>query len=253
VNAWYDDWPKSRLSRGPSRDKIARELQQQFHGHCPMSWVAEKWNATEDYNTARSSFWRVIRWILTELEIVHEDDPDWPSHVAFTNLYKVSPADGGNPNTSLKNAQYPACREMLHREIAFARPKRLLFMTGITWTHCFLPAMDDVHFTTDDDSPVELHGRPRFDWPCRLVVTWRPERRNAGLLMLRCAPKSSARCTKRDTSVPFRAPPYGHSERNAGTVSRMSSTAARRSIRRARVGRAFQPRGSAARRRGAGC
>ena len=106
----------------------------------PMRWVIDYWGAGKFYNTRRSAFWRVIRNTLRDLEIcdVKNEYVPWSSHLVWSNLYKVSPADGGNPDNALKDIQLPLCKKMLRLELNEFKPKRLLFLTGDDRSNEFL-------------------------------------------------------------------------------------------------------------------
>ena len=89
------------------------------------------------YNTRRSAFWRVIRLITIELGIP-ELTEKWSEYIAWSNLYKVSPKKRGNPYTWLLNAQFEFAVRLLHEEIEFFKPKRILFLTGWNWAKDFI-------------------------------------------------------------------------------------------------------------------
>ena len=57
---------------------------------------------------------------------------DWPTHLVWSNLYKVSPY-GKNPGAPLQRAQRDGCQRLLNLEIGTFRPKRVLFLTGWDW------------------------------------------------------------------------------------------------------------------------
>lgn len=92
----------------------------------------------EGYNTRRSAFWRVIRLVVGELHIDNMENDGWPSRLVWSNLYKISPAAGGNPGTALQRAQFHGCAQLLFREIENYRPQRILFLTGYHWVEPFL-------------------------------------------------------------------------------------------------------------------
>ncbi|MBF0555593.1 MAG: hypothetical protein HQK96_13725 [Nitrospirae bacterium] len=108
---------------------------------CPMSWVTKLWGGDDAYNTIKSAFWRVIRAVVCSLGIANVDLPQWPSHLVWSNLYKVSPADGGNPGGTLCNIQLPGCIDLLRLELDTYKPKRLLFLTGMNWAKPFLDVL----------------------------------------------------------------------------------------------------------------
>ncbi len=125
---------------------------------CPMLWVSRCWGETNGYNTRKSAFWRVIRATTGRLGVADVGAPTWPSFVAWSNLYKVSPSAGGNPSSALANAQLPQCIEILRAEIHAWAPRRVLFLTGRRWARPFL---DGLGFVSDSDplvNPVEASG-----------------------------------------------------------------------------------------------
>ena len=62
----------------------------------------------------------------------------------WSNLYKVSPAEGGNPSERLRRIQLPGCVAMLQVEIEIYRPRRLLPLIGDHWVKPFLCALGAV-------------------------------------------------------------------------------------------------------------
>lgn len=99
---------------------------------CPMSWVINRWNETE-YKTRTSAFWRCIREVVGRLEIAPiNDGPDskWPSHLVWSNLYKIAPLSGGNSGGFLRRIQQEGCEKLLEWEVTTYKPKRILFLTG---------------------------------------------------------------------------------------------------------------------------
>ena len=57
--------------------------------------------------------------------------PDnWFEHIAWTNLYKVAPAEEANPGAYLKQTEYKTCKAILKMEIELLSPKYVIFITG---------------------------------------------------------------------------------------------------------------------------
>lgn len=109
-------------------------------GSCPMRWVTEHWNASPgQYNTKRSAYWRVIRAVVAQLGIAKVEDTTWPSHLVWSNLYKMAPAKDGNPGGALCEVQLPGCIELLRLELMTYRPSRLLLLTGLDGQLLFFP------------------------------------------------------------------------------------------------------------------
>jgi hypothetical protein len=105
---------------------------------CPMGWVSTAWGSATGYNTRRSAFWRAIRRVVGELNIAAIEDPAWPSCLIWSNLYKIAPAAGGNPSATLRALQLDGCISLLEEEFQTYRPRRLLFLTGISWAEPFV-------------------------------------------------------------------------------------------------------------------
>lgn len=105
---------------------------------CPMAWVTEGWGSSDEYNTKRSAFWRTIRAVVAKAGIVNADDEAWPSHLVWSNLYKLAPEEGGNPGAALRRGQLSGCLELFRQEIEIYRPRRLLLLTGLDWAEPFL-------------------------------------------------------------------------------------------------------------------
>ena len=108
VNGWVEKWsPNELLDTNKIKDIVDKTLTSvSDHSDCPMSWVSGLWGNTEaPYNTKRSAFWRVIRQVVGHLEIADIDKPDWPSILTWSNLYKVSPWERGNPSSKLRSTK----------------------------------------------------------------------------------------------------------------------------------------------------
>lgn len=138
VNGWVDDWTARQLRDPSVRRQTVEWLRQNAEPATGdrMGWVTELWGASTGYSTRRSAFWRVVR------RISGGDNPpaDWPSRLTWTNLYKVSPAAGWNPGADLQRAQRQSAIELLRREIAELRPRRILALTG-NWIAPFADAL----------------------------------------------------------------------------------------------------------------
>jgi hypothetical protein len=158
---------------------VLESVTQNMEGGCPMSWVIHHWGmaAAEGYNTRRSAFWRAVRRLVGNLQIA-DVEGEWPSHLVWSNLYKVSPAAGGNPGTMLQRAQFNGCMQLLRWEIENYRPQRLLFLTGYDWVDPFLQqAWRDCE--RPNDQLVQAVGRVTCgDHDAACVVACHPQSRN---------------------------------------------------------------------------
>ena len=152
-NGWEGSVYPEKFADCAFREEFTQQVQESVDGPDPMAWVQEQWGAIEGYNTQGSAFWRVIRRVTQCLCSTGGNGEDWPSHPVWSNLYKVSPAAGGNPGKRLRKIQFPGCKELFQLELETYRPQRLLLLTGWDdWAERFLDqdqlAPDDV---ADDD------------------------------------------------------------------------------------------------------
>lgn len=158
---------------------------------CEMNWIKRaktSWDANikNSYNHKRSSFWNGIRDVLKELEGDSELDTkeDWPSLLAWSNVYKISPADKGNPNSKLRRVQIPQCKVILQKEIEFLRPKNILFITG-NWGIDILKAQH-IDFKYTPNKTVQFAEKVDLSHEnnklyVNAVVTVRPEAKKRNL------------------------------------------------------------------------
>lgn len=148
VNGWISEEDPASFSNSDFRKEYAHEVRgdsfPQIDRPCPMEWVTKQWGSSKGYNTRRSAFWRVIKKVTEELRICKSGNEEWASHLVWSNLYKVSPSHGGNPNLSLRNIQRNGCKRIFEREIQSYHPKYLLLLTGKDWASPFLD-----HFEVD--------------------------------------------------------------------------------------------------------
>ena len=121
----WEELPKEPPD-GEDWEEVARKL-----ACWPMAWVTDQWGPGNPYNTARSAFWRVIRRVSLQL-VEDATEEDWPTHLVWSNLYKVSPYDA-NPGARLLRAQRDGCQRLLNLEIKTFRPEKVLFLTGWDW------------------------------------------------------------------------------------------------------------------------
>lgn len=151
VNGWMDEDEGIRCDQLgiPSEvERYAKLVQKSVGGddekdECPMRWVTERWGCGERYNTKRSAFWRCIRLVVRDMGIADVENAGWPSHLVWSNLYKVSPHKGGNPSNALCEIQFQGCAELLKLEFRTYQPSRILFLTGIEWATGF-PGVDEL-------------------------------------------------------------------------------------------------------------
>jgi hypothetical protein len=80
---------------------------------CPMRWVTDN----TPYSN-RSAFWRVAKQLVGKLKIGEISTQEWPSVLAWSNLYKIAPEEEGNPSERLCGIQEPKCLELFSTELS---------------------------------------------------------------------------------------------------------------------------------------
>jgi hypothetical protein len=182
VNGWADGILPHQLSNGNRSTAYAAMVFKSVSGgaRCPMTRITECWSNPGGnpygYNSRRSAFWRVIRAVVGESGIANVEDPSWPSYLVWSNLYKISPADGGNPSNTLCNIQLTDCISLLELELSTYNPNRLLFLTGLSWAEPFLEQIAP-GFTPVENSYVEAIGQTNLgsDIPAQIVTAVHPQ------------------------------------------------------------------------------
>lgn len=126
VNGWINDETDVNVLFGDSSKKIFDICDQ-------MEWVYNLEGNNDGYNTNKSSFWRVIKRISQKFY----QNEEWYSYIAWSNLCKIAPFKGGNPNDMLYNEQLSSCQKILAKEIEIFSPKFVVMLTS-GWENDFL-------------------------------------------------------------------------------------------------------------------
>ena len=131
-----------------------------------------------------SHFWNYTKSILEEIRGYNFDQRDWYQSIVWTNLFPVSPKDGGNPSDRLAYSQYHIARRLLQTEIEYYNPTHILFVTG--WDGWFNMPRKPKYCLESDELFLEniekedkvvcaVQGSGMYK-DSRVVVTCRPER-----------------------------------------------------------------------------
>jgi len=193
VNGWADDVPftAERLGTEIDAGELIDEVDEahETSDGCPMTWVIDCEGARTSangkvlYNTNASAFWRVARGVMQGLS-GNEMMDRWSSALAWSNLYKISPLSGGNPSSSLCNAQLKTARRCLATEVECIQPKSILFLTGFDWAQPFL---DTEHWhiqKCNDCQLIQAHGTFETDGHrSSVVVGPHPQGKREGVIV----------------------------------------------------------------------
>jgi len=160
----------------------------------PENWISLRWvaegfiNPPKEYNPRKSAFWRVIKEIVESLKIAETNGNDeWSSFLLWSNLYKFSPYDGGNPSGKLMEIQREKCVELLSLEIETWKPKNILMLTGGDWLRRFLKGskqnlFKDIRYLNDGSHRYEyLDCVGDLNYGGKIAVAKHPERKKGDI------------------------------------------------------------------------
>lgn len=180
VDGWRNSWNlNSQIEE--ILDSIFKIPEVDKNAMCDMNWLErnrKKWvtDKKTGYNYKFSSFWSGARDVLKALDsTADKNDIKWPSRLAWSNVYKISPDGHGNPGEALRSIQWKSCKDILDAEINHLKPKNILFVTG-GWGKKIL---EGVGIAPDYSSKtiVQFARNVEFKYgKANVVVAVRPER-----------------------------------------------------------------------------
>lgn len=138
------------------------------------------------YFLSSSPFWRVAYKIWCGL--THSDGGEFIKRIAWSNLYKISPKEGGNPTNTTCKRQFEACKEILEAEIKAYRPTHILIITDYNRWYAPQQGCDFSGLFKDsqcrgsnyENKKIFVEGTAKFALDGKLIpviITCRPERR----------------------------------------------------------------------------
>lgn len=161
VNGWIPEWSVDDLSTREGEARVLDDVSGVcMDRHDPMSWIATN-------RVRRSPFWRVVRGVTERW--TDDGDSPWHARVAWSNLYLIAPAAGGNPTEDQCIAQRAGAAGVLRATIEAIDPGLVLFLVGPYWRayreHLSLSGL------TTAARPLYEHGVVAGR---RYVVGWHP-------------------------------------------------------------------------------
>lgn len=130
-NGWLSTSQDIDILFGNSEESI-------FNRRDQMKWVEDFAGNKEGYNTNKSAFWRVTKQIAQCFY-----PKEWYSYIAWSNVCKVAPWEGVNPNDALYYAQLQSSQKIFETEIRLLSPKVVVMFTGYNWARDFLKFFND--------------------------------------------------------------------------------------------------------------
>ena len=144
------------------------------------------------YHYKKSKFWKLNYLIITnaqdasldhfyieqpknETERKNAFDSAWSQNVAWSNLYKVSYSEGGNPDPAIMNAINKVSLKIILREIEILRPKKILFNTGENFFTYLALRNGNVFGVERNIESNNVIYTGRYKNACDVVVCRRPD------------------------------------------------------------------------------
>lgn len=108
---------------------------------CTLNWIQERndiWQICADNGCPyakekgiidgrpiHSPFWYLVEYIYKK---EYGEEPEWYKKIVWTNLYKLSYVNGGNPD-GFYEPQIDACNRLLIKDIEDYKPRKIFFIT----------------------------------------------------------------------------------------------------------------------------
>ena len=121
-----------------SAEEFGRAAEAEFQEKQGFQWIDEenkrfiakpKDSDKSRYFLSKSPFWRTIEQICRKMNILKSEDARFFDYIAWSNLYKISPNNEGNPDNCMCKKQLEVCRKILKREIEEYDPTHILLIT----------------------------------------------------------------------------------------------------------------------------
>ena len=123
-----------------------------------MKWVKEAWSRKKGkYSTSHSAFWTFSRKVADS--ILGTKGINCFYYIAWSNLYKVSPCQGGNPDQEDRNKQVVICTDIFKKELEILKPDFVFFFTS-GWEKTFVDNFksEDSEVSKDKWSTYEIES-----------------------------------------------------------------------------------------------
>jgi len=169
VNGWEPAWNIDELKKDRENYLLQSiEFAIEDKGKCSIEWVNDNWTAMH-YPMYRSFFWNVTYKLV--MKKYNLTETNWNNVIAYSNLMKISAAEGGNPNYAEQNAQLKYSAKLLKQEIEELQPKNVLIITNLkTWA---APVLGTANISYQCVAGEFLQGRGNYKGS-NILITRRP-------------------------------------------------------------------------------
>lgn len=162
-------------------------------------WHGEVNGKPTSYFYKRSKFWKLNYQVITSATdasfdnfYIHETDSTdcvtlldnaWSQKAAWSNLYKVSFSEGGNPNDEIKEAINAISLKIIQREIEVLKPGQVLFNTGENFFYEIALRQGNTFGLSKNTNEGTVLYSGQYEYlqnkKCKMVVCKRPDDRRS--------------------------------------------------------------------------
>lgn len=144
----------------------------------------DKSDLTKRYCIDKKPYWDYAKAIWLQLPGNVQSNDIWMESIAWSNLYKVSPKNSGNPSPKIQQIQLATCKEILKHELEIYRPSHILMITGFDWFFPFSDLFENVKDSGNrnvlrgvNKNAVYVEGTATYG-DAKVVINCRPEWRD---------------------------------------------------------------------------
>ena len=115
-----------------------------------LEWVRSYYKDKKRSTESSSPFWCLSKKVTKQL--LPEYEKDWTKYIAWTNLYKLAPFNGGNPDSELCSLQKDTCKIILQEELNHLTPTHILVIAKKHWKNelSINAEENNPHISTDE-------------------------------------------------------------------------------------------------------
>ncbi|MCF8450207.1 MAG: hypothetical protein K9G49_10095 [Taibaiella sp.] len=126
VNGWGD--PTKNIDKKAAHNPVFIDSVLDYLEKATGNFKEQMIAPDEGYSHNSSAFTRLKRSIAHKLIPCPKSEAN--CNIVWSNLYKVSPSDKGNPSPKLMELQLPHCINILKMEIEYYQPEVIIFLTS---------------------------------------------------------------------------------------------------------------------------
>lgn len=141
-----------------NKEVFGLDAERQFNNIHRFRWIEEINGAlysindrelpiSKRYCLSKKHYWIKAKEVWRQLSNNTEERGIWQENIAWTNLYKIAPNTGNDPNPDehLRSKQLEVCKEILTEEIRNYKPTHILIFSGYdVWFEPFKDVFEEV-------------------------------------------------------------------------------------------------------------